>query len=75
MEENHIISHPVSLSLWVYVTDVDSPYYKALKAGCKSIQGPTYEYNVDKVAKVVDQFGIIGLLQHLIPLSKKFCNY
>ena len=43
MEENHIISHPSSLSLWVYVTDVDATYDKALKAGCKSIQSPNIQ--------------------------------
>ncbi len=62
MEENHIISHPSSLSLWVYVTDVDATYDKALKAGCKSIQSPTYKYAADKVAKVVDKFGILWLI-------------
>ena len=62
IEENHKISHLNSLSLWVYVRDVDATYDKALKAGCKSIQAPTYKYKVDKVAKVADQFGIIWLL-------------
>ncbi len=62
MEENHKISHHTSPSLWAYVKDVDATYYKALKAGCKSIQAPTYKYAVDKVAKVMDQFGIMWLL-------------
>ena len=62
MEENYKISHLNSLSLWVYVGDVDATYDKALKAGCKSIQAPTYKYKVDKVAKVADQFGIIWLI-------------
>lgn len=62
IEENYKISHLNSLSLWVYVRDVDATYDKALEAGCKSIQAPTYKYKVDKVAKVADQFGIIWLL-------------
>jgi PhnB protein len=62
MEENHNFSHLNSLSLWVYVRDVDATYDKTLKAGCKSIQAPTYKYKVDKVAKVADQFGIIWLV-------------
>jgi PhnB protein len=35
MEENHNFSHLNSLSLWVYVRDVDATYDKTLKAGCK----------------------------------------
>ena len=62
IEENYKISHLNSLSVWVCVRDVDATYDKALKAGCKSIQAPTYKYKVDKVAKVADQFGIIWLL-------------
>ncbi len=62
MEEDYKISHSCSLSLWVYVRDVDATYDKALKAGCKSIQAPTYKYTMDKVAKVVDQFGIMWLI-------------
>jgi len=58
MEENHQISHLDSSSLWVYVRDVDAIYDRALKAGCTSIEAPTYKYRVDKVAKVVDPFGI-----------------
>ena len=62
MEEDYKISHSSSLSLWVYVRDVDATYEKALKAGCKSIQVPTYNYSWDKVAKVVDHFGIKWLV-------------
>ncbi len=32
MEEDYKISHSSSLSLWVYVRDVDATYEKALKA-------------------------------------------
>jgi PhnB protein len=62
VEENHKISHSGSISLWVYVRDVDATYDRALKAGCKSIQVPTCLYGVDYVAKVVDLFGITWLL-------------
>ena len=43
MEEDYKISHSCSLSLWVYVRDVDATYEKAVKAGCKSIQAPTLQ--------------------------------
>ena len=66
MEEDYKISHSSSLSLWVYVRDVDATYEKALKAGCKSIQVPTYKYPLDIVAKVVDQFGITWLIATFI---------
>jgi PhnB protein len=66
MEEDYKISHSSSLSLWVYVRDVDATYEKALKAGCESIQVPTYRYSWDKVAKVVDHFGIIWLIATFI---------
>ena len=62
MEEDYKISHSSSLSLWVYVRDVDATYEKALKAGCKSIQVPTPMFGVDTVAKIVDRFGIIWLI-------------
>lgn len=58
MEENHQISLLDSSSLWVYGRDVDAIYDRALKAGCTSLEAPTYKYRVDKVAKVVDPFGI-----------------
>ena len=44
IEQDHTISQPNSPSLWVYVRDVDVTYDKALKAGCKSIQAPSYKY-------------------------------
>ena len=62
MEENHQNNHLDSPSLWVYVRDVDSVYEKAIKAGCKSVEPPTLKYSVDKVAKVVDHFGITWFL-------------
>lgn len=62
IEENHQKSHLDSASLWVYVRNVDSVYEKALKVGCKSIEPPTRKYAVDKVAKVVDPFGILWFL-------------
>ncbi len=67
MEENHKIRQHNSPSLWIYVGDVDATYDKALKAGCKSIQAPTFKYAVDKVAKVVDRFGIIWLIATFNP--------
>ena len=62
LEENRKSSHPNSLSLWIYVRDVDFTCDKALKAGCKSIQTPTHKYKVDKVAKILDPFGITWLV-------------
>ena len=75
LEENRKSSHPSLLSLWIYVKDVDVTYDKALKAGCKSIQTPTHKYEVDKVAKILDPFGITWLVEHLIPIFKKSCDY
>jgi PhnB protein len=62
VEENHEISNSCSPSLWIYVGDVNITYNKALKEGCKSIQVPTPMFGVDKVAKIVDRFGIIWLI-------------
>jgi uncharacterized glyoxalase superfamily protein PhnB len=59
IEENHQNSHLDSLSLWVYVRDVNSVYEKALKVGCKPIEPPMCKYAVEKVAKVADPFGIM----------------
>jgi len=61
LEENRKSSHPSLLSMWIYVRDVDFTYDKALNAGCKSIQTPTHKYQVDKVAKILDPFGITWL--------------
>lgn len=58
LEENRKNSYPCSLSLWIYVRDVEVTYDKALNAGCKSIQTPTHKYEVDKVAKILDPYGI-----------------
>ncbi len=66
MEDDHKISNSSSLSLWVYGRDVDATYEKALKAGCISIQVLTYKYPLDKVANVVDQFGIMWLIATFI---------
>ena len=62
VEEDHEISNSCSPSLWIYVGDVNITYNKALKEGCKSIQVPTPMFGVDKVAKIVDRFGIIWLI-------------
>ena len=62
LEENRKSSHPSLLSLWIYVRNVDFTYDKALKAGCKSIHTPTHKYEVDKVAKILDPFGITWLV-------------
>ena len=62
IEENHQNLHLDSTSLWVYVSDVDSVYEKALRVGCKSIEPPILKYSVDKVAKVFDPFGILWFL-------------
>ncbi|MDF0680337.1 MAG: VOC family protein [Candidatus Nitrosocosmicus sp.] len=62
LEENRKSSHPCSLSLWIYVRDVEITYDKALKAGCKSIQTPTHMYEVDKLGKILDPFGITWLI-------------
>jgi PhnB protein len=62
IEENHQNSHLDSPSLWLYVGDVDSVYEKALKVGCKPIERPMRKYAVDKVAKVMDPFGIMWFL-------------
>lgn len=67
LEENLKSSHPSSLSLWIYVRDVDFTYDKALKAGCKSIQTPTHKYKVDKVTKILDPFGITWLVATFNP--------
>lgn len=62
IEENREINRPNSDSFWVYVNDVDATYERAMKAGCRSLQSPAFKYDVDKVAKIVDRFGIIWFI-------------
>jgi PhnB protein len=62
VKEYHKIGRSCSPSSWVYFKDVNATYTKALKEGCKSIQSPTPMYGVNKMAKVVDQFGIMWLI-------------
>ncbi len=45
------------VSLMVYVTDCDSVYKQALKAGAKSEREPTDQFYGDRMAGVVDPFG------------------
>jgi PhnB protein len=48
---------PTTASLFLYVSDVDSVYKKALKAGGIPVSEPADMFWGDRVARVKDQFG------------------
>lgn len=51
--------------LWVYVVNVDDVYNKALRDSCISVMEPTYRYQDDRVARVIDLHGIQSLIAGL----------
>jgi PhnB protein len=48
---------PISSSLFVYVTDADATYQRALKAGAKSVMEPADMFWGDRFSSVEDAFG------------------
>jgi PhnB protein len=48
---------PTASSLFLYVTDVDRVYQRALKAGATSLAEPANMFWGDRMAQVKDQFG------------------
>jgi len=48
---------PTTSSLFLYVTDVDRVYQRALKAGATSVLEPAEMFWGDRMAQVKDQFG------------------
>src|SRR5215469_3035588 len=48
---------PNNSSLFLYVTDVDSVYQRALKAGATSLSAPANMFWGDRMAQVTDPFG------------------
>jgi uncharacterized glyoxalase superfamily protein PhnB len=48
---------PITSSLFLYVTDVDRVYQRALKAGATSLSEPANMFWGDRLAQVQDQFG------------------
>lgn len=48
--------------LWVYVENVDWTYTKLLEEGAISIMEPTFKYERDRIAKVIDPFDIIWII-------------
>jgi PhnB protein len=48
---------PITSSLFLYVTDVDSLYQRALKAGATSVSEPADMFWGDRMALVKDAFG------------------
>jgi PhnB protein len=48
---------PTSSSLFLYVTDVDGVYQRAVKAGATSVSEPSNMFWGDRMAHVKDQFG------------------
>ncbi len=48
---------PTTSSLFLYVTDVDRVYQRALKAGATSLSEPADMFWGDRMAQVNDQFG------------------
>jgi PhnB protein len=48
---------PTRSAFYVYVTNVDAVYERAVKAGARSIQAPTDAVHGDRMATVVDELG------------------
>jgi uncharacterized glyoxalase superfamily protein PhnB len=48
---------PTTTSLFLYVTDVDGVYKRAVKAGATSLSEPADMFWGDRMAQVKDQFG------------------
>ena len=48
---------PTSSSLFLYVTDVDGVYQRAVKAGATSLSEPANMFWGDRMAQVKDEFG------------------
>jgi PhnB protein len=48
---------PTTSALFLYVTDVDSVYQRALKAGATALSEPANMFWGDRMAQVKDQFG------------------
>jgi PhnB protein len=46
-----------SSSMWLYVTDTDASYKRAVDAGAKSVLAPTDMFWGDRMAQVADAFG------------------
>ena len=51
-------AEPLNCILWVYVSDVEDAYQKALTYGSTSLMKPTFKYGTDKIAIARDPFGI-----------------
>ena len=49
---------PLNCILWVYVSDVEDAYQKALANGSSSLMKPAFKYGTDKMAIVNDPFGV-----------------
>jgi PhnB protein len=66
----HFGGSPVSLM--IYVTDCDSVYAQALKAGAKSEREPADQFYGDRMAGVVDPFGLKWYIgTHIKDVSKE----
>jgi PhnB protein len=48
---------PVPVTMWLYVTDTDAAYRKAIEAGAKSLMEPADMFWGDRCAGVADPFG------------------
>jgi PhnB protein len=48
---------PITSSLFLYVTDVDQVYQRAIKAGASSVVEPANMFWGDRMAQVQDEFG------------------
>jgi len=50
-------TNPVPVTMWLYVTDADAAYRKALEAGAKSTMEPADMFWGDRCSGVTDPFG------------------
>lgn len=64
----------ISGGLFLYVTDVDRAFQRAVDAGCKVVMPPTDMFWGDRYAKVLDPYGHQwGVATHIEDVSPEEC--
>ncbi|MDN5867930.1 MAG: hypothetical protein L0H55_11100 [Candidatus Nitrosocosmicus sp.] len=53
--------------LWIYLKDIEYVYDMAIKAGCITVESPSLKFGTDRVAKIIDPFGVTWYLSSYIP--------
>lgn len=55
------------VSLWIYLKDVNRIFELAIKNGSTSLEPPSFKFETDIVAKIVDPFGVTWFLSSFKP--------